>query len=232
MSIVLSKKNRILDLTLPLSGETPSSGKAPEIRMLRQHGENTGDGLSFQMMWFGMNDHTGTHMDAPVHFIPGGQTIDLVDISTLCLMPGICLDLTPDRPYQALDAEMLQQALARMGCSPRDVPVGAFIVLHTGHDCHAGTPAYFDAPFLTPEGMDFLVSLKPRAVGVNAPTVDDRRTSSRPIHKGLLKRNIAIIEGVANTAPLVGRKFVCTALPLRLVGCTGSPVRVVAFVEE
>lgn len=233
MSSLFSGQNcRIFDLTLPLCAETPSSGQAPEIRMIRQHGEEAGDGLSFQMMWFGMNDHTGTHMDAPIHFIPGGQSIDEVDISDFCMMPGVCLDLASDSVYQALDKESIQHALEQAGLSAADVPAGALIILHTGHDRHAGTPVYFDAPFLTPDGMEFLISLNPRAIGVNAPTVDDRRTSTRPIHKGLLARRIAIIEGVANTAPLVGRKFFCTALPLKLVGCTGSPVRVVAFLEE
>lgn len=223
----------MVDLTLPLNAETPSPGlPAPEIRLLRKHGDVFEDGLSFQMTWFGMNDHTGTHMDAPIHFVPGGLTIDEVDISSLFMMPGVCLDFTPGRPYQALDEASARRALEAVGLTPADVPAGAFILLHTGHDRHAGTPAYFDAPFLTPDCVAFLASLAPRAIGVNAPTVDDRRTSERPIHRAILERNIAIIEGVANTEPLVGRRFFCTALPLRLTGCTGSPVRAVALVEE
>lgn len=229
------RESRVIDLTLPVNPRTPSPIQpGVETRTLRRHGSNDTSGFPHQVMWFGMNDHCGTHLDAPLHFIANGKSISDIDIAPLCFMPGICLDFSPCALHQVLDVETVCQSLdkARMKSDIRDVPPGAFIMLHTGHDRHISTHAYFSPPYLTPGAAQLLTCLNPRAIGVNAPTVDDSRVPERPIHMQLLGQDIAIIEGVTNSAQLIGTQFMCSALPLKLTGFTGSPIRLVAFVNH
>ena len=55
-----------------------------KFRTVASHGPDS----PYQMMWFGMTDHTGTHIDAPLHFVPGGKPIDEADLSALYSMPA------------------------------------------------------------------------------------------------------------------------------------------------
>ncbi len=214
--------SRVIDLTRPITPESPSPVKpCMERRILAEHGPNS----PYQMMWFGMNDHTGTHMDAPLHFVPGGPAIEDLNLAALCFMPGIFLDFTTTEPFFCIDAPALEAALS--SCEP--IPEGAFIMVHTGQGWHSSLFGYFDSPYLTHEAALLLAALHPAAVGVNGPTVDDRRAKKRPVHRCLLERGIGIVEGVFHSELLKGQRFHCSALPLSLPGFTGSPLRLVAF---
>lgn len=222
---------RCIDLSLPLNPATPSPvAPGVEQRLVRRYEDATEEGAPhYKMTWFGMNDHCGTHMDAPAHFLPGGADIDEVDIASLCLMPAVRLDLTPGSPYQKIDAPAIRSGIARsLGQTP--LPPQVLLLLHTGHYRFAGQPEYWESPFLTPDACRLLAELQCRAVGINGPTVDDRREVERPAHTLLLSAGLAVIEGVCATEELPDGIFYATALPLRLSGATGSPVRLVAFI--
>lgn len=240
MQALLAQPFRIVDLTMPLNPATPSPVEpGVEQRMVRQYEDPVAEGgIRYRMTWFGMNDHCGTHMDAPSHFIADGIAIDHVDVGRLCLMPAIRLDLTPGSLYQRIDSQDILAALQRMNAGLKargeegvgKPPKNALVILHTGHDRYAGFPEYGQAPFLTPKACRLLHELGVRAVGINGPTVDDRRDTERPAHTLLLSQGIAIIEGVAKTGELPDGIFLASALPLKLTGATGSPVRLVALV--
>ena len=68
----------IIDLSQPITPASPAPCDPPvEFRTVARHGPDS----PYQMMWFGMTDHTGTHIDAPLHFVPGGKPIDEADLS-------------------------------------------------------------------------------------------------------------------------------------------------------
>lgn len=217
----------IIDLSQALCPFSPAPGPGqPDFRTLVAHGPDS----LFQLMWFGMNDHVGTHMDAPLHFIPGGEPIDAARVERLAFMPGVFLDFEPGQPYQCIDESAVISALSGLG----PVAPGACIIVHCGEAWYANAPenqqeAYFASPYLTPEAALRLADLRPAVVAVNGPTVDNRQARERPIHRILLERGIHIVEGLVNTAALRGKRFYCAALPLKLAGLTGSPVRVVAY---
>ena len=76
----------IIDLSQPITPASPAPCDPPvEFRTVASHGPDS----PYQMMWFGMTDHTGTHIDAPLHFVPGGKPIDEADLSALYSMPGV-----------------------------------------------------------------------------------------------------------------------------------------------
>ncbi len=160
MSMLLARPFRVVDLTMPLNPATPSPVEpGVEQRVLRRHGDPAPEGApQYKITWFGMNDHCGTHMDAPSHFIPDGPGIDRADIEAFCLMPAIRLDLAPGSLFQRIDASDILAALdamnARLKAKGEESlgmpPKQSLILLHTGHDRHVGFPEYGQAPFLTP----------------------------------------------------------------------------------
>ena len=185
----------IIDLSQPITPASPAPCDPPvEFRTVASHSPDS----PYQMMWFGMTDHTGTHIDAPLHFVPGGKPIDEADLSALYSMPGVFLDFTAVSCFHKIDAGDVERELKQYGSIPRN----AFIMI------------------------------RPVAVGVNGPTVDDRRGEGRPIHRAFLSHGVHIIEGIVRSELLAGKRFHCTALPLKLAGFTGSPIRFVAVLEE
>lgn len=215
----------IIDLSQPITPASPVPCDPPvAFRTVASHGPAS----LYQMMWFGMTDHVGTHMDAPLHFVPGGKSIDEADLSALYAMPGVFLDVTAADPFHRIEADDVERGLEHYD----SIPENAFIMIHTGTGWYSGTRDYFNSPFLTPAAAERLIRLRPAAVGVNGPTVDDRRGQGRPIHSAFLSRGVYIIEGIVRSELLAGKRFQCTALPLKLVGFTGSPIRLVALLQE
>ncbi len=214
----------IIDLSQTISTDSPSPQEpGVEFRIVVDHGPSS----LYRMMWMGMSDHVGTHIDAPLHFIPGGASIDEADLSDLISMPGVFLDFTPCSPFQEIGIEDVKKKLRPY----ETIPEKAFIMLHTGSDWYNTPGEYFNAPWLTPDAAELLIGLRPAAIGVNGPTVDDRRSPGRPIHTAFLSKGIYIIEGIVRSGQLAGRNFRCTALPLKLQGFTGSPIRLVACTD-
>ena len=199
----------IIDLSQPITPASPAPCDPPvEFRTVASHGPDS----LYQMMWFGMTDHTGTHIDAPLHFVPGGKPIDEADLSALYSMPGVFLDFTAASCFHKIDAGDVERELKQYGSIPRN----AFIMIHTGTGWYSNTREYFNSPFITPAAAERIIRLRPVAVGVNGPTVD----------------GVHIIEGIVHSELLAGKRFHCTALPLKLAGFTGSPIRFVAVLEE
>ena len=158
----------IIDLSQPITPASPAPCDPPvEFRTVASHSPDS----PYQMMWFGMTDHTGTHIDAPLHFVPGGKPIDEADLSALYSMPGVFLDFTAVSCFHKIDAGDVERELKQYGSIPED----AFIMLHTGTGWYSNTQEYFNSPFITPAAAERIIRLRPVAVGVNGPTVDDRR---------------------------------------------------------
>ena len=132
----------IIDLSQPITPASPAPCDPPvEFRTVASHGPDS----PYQMMWFGMTDHTGTHIDAPLHFVPGGKPIDEADLSALYSMPGVFLDFTAVSCFHKIDAGDVERELKQYGSIPED----AFIMLHTGTGWYSNTQEYFNSPFIT-----------------------------------------------------------------------------------
>jgi kynurenine formamidase len=106
------------------------------------------------------------------------------------------------------------------------------VLLHTGWDIHFGTPAYASgAPYLTPEGVDFLVAAGVALVGIDSLNIDNTEgTGERPAHTRLLAAGIHVVEHLTNlgAVPDSGARF--TAAPPLVEGFGTFPVRAFATV--
>lgn len=216
--------SNLVDLTQTIVHGTLSP-KEPnvEFRTIADYSQDA----PYRMMWMGLTDHVGTHIDAPSHFVPGADSIDEADLARLVAMPGIFLDLAANTPFQKIDLNDIEKELNGY----EEIPENAFVMVHTGSAWYHTPQTYFDSPWLTLAAAERIIALSPAAVGVNGPTVDDRRQPGRPIHKAFLSNGIHIIEGIVHSEKLAGKRFRCTALPLKLKGFTGSPIRLVACTD-
>ena len=90
----------IIDLSQPITPASPAPCDPPvEFRTVASHSPDS----PYQMMWFGMTDHTGTHIDAPLHFVPGGKPIDEADLSACIPCPA---SSSTSPPYPASTRSM------------------------------------------------------------------------------------------------------------------------------
>jgi arylformamidase len=160
--------------------------------------------------------HLGTHMDAPLHFIPGAA-----DIASLALVlrPAVVVR-TRER---AIPARALPEAL----------PQGCAVLFDTGWTTSLESRSYYEGfPHLSPELAEALVSRGATLVAIDTPSVDAIDPTSRfPAHRILLGAGIPIVEGLCNLdrLPDGARAFWFAAFPLKLEGADGSPVRAVAL---
>ncbi len=160
--------------------------------------------------------HLGTHIDAPLHFFPGGADVASV---ALALRPAVLVRTRERRvPSSALPAVSLR------GCA---------VLFDTGWTTDAESPAYFDGfPHLSAELAAELVARGAAVVGIDSPSADAVDGDLEcPAHRLLLGAGIPIVEGLANLdrLPDGAGAFWFGAFPLCLDGADGSPVRALAL---
>lgn len=172
--------------------------------------------------------HVGTHLDAPVHFIPDGPTISEIPSDRL-VGPGVVwhLDCAPGGLIDAADLEKASPALRP----------GDMVLLDTGWAGRWGTPEYHDSPSLTVEAAQWLVGNGATLLGVDFPTPDlapHRRPPGFdwPVHQVLLRHGVLIVEHLAQTAPLAGRRVEAVVGAARIEGADGAPARVLARPQD
>jgi len=167
--------------------------------------------------------HVGTHLDAPLHFLPRGETIADLELERLA-GPAVKIRVTP------VDGHISTKRI-REQWNPLEQKPG-ILLLETGHDRLFGTAAFFtDCPDFDPELKSFLLENKITLFGLDLPTVKYPEGNNLQTHLDLLGNNILIVESLANLSVLEKEAYFM-ALPLAIEGLEASPVRAVAFVDD
>lgn len=221
-------RGRIIDLSMPIEEgmQTFPAHWHPfvEVTQLGRHGIE--DRETHKIV---LGTHTGTHIDAPRHFIPGGATIDEADPSVLV---GVAanVDLTRFGPLSEVQADDLASALDGL---PRER-----ILLRFGWDSRLGTNSYYqDLPFLSEGAAHWLVENGCKLLGMDTPMADNPANgrgspNDSPIHKILLGNNVLLLEYLVNLGELSGRTVHLVAAPLKIRGADGAPARVFAWTDD
>lgn len=212
---------RWVDLSHPLWEGLDRAGRA-EAPVLRPVMDLERD--PFAMMEYSFGSHIGTHLDAPSHFVPGGRTIDQIPLDRVT-GPGVVLDV-PAEPHAGLGAEQLEAG------GPAPEPDG-IVLIRTGWEEKAGTPEYFDHPYLLESAVQWLVARQVKLVGMDTITPEMPEAVRHgpftwPVHHALLGQEILVIENVRNMRSLTGRRVEVVAAPINVAGGDGSPVRLLA----
>lgn len=170
------------------------------------------DGSVANVSRLSLGVHSGTHMDAPLHFIEGGKDIDSVDISRLfgrVLVVSAQTDVIDEGLLRPYDLAGVKAVFFRTRASMRDEK----------------TPFWDEYPAITMGCAEYLVQSGILTVGTDYFSIELSRDNSYSVHKKLLSHEMAIIENLdlRNIEPGV-YDYIC--LPLRIAGSDGSPVRV------
>lgn len=172
--------------------------------------------------------HAGTHMDAPLHFVPNGGTIDHVLLEK-CIGPALLVDVTHIGPNGLIEVADLGDAAARISAGTR-------LLLRTDWSSHAEMEDYrTHMPRISADLARWLVERRIALLGVEQPSVASLRPENRAelteVHEILLRAETVIVEGLTNLHLLTQDVVHFIALPLKMRNCDGSPVRAVAIEE-
>ena len=167
-----------------------------------------------------LNSHCGTHMDAPRHFVAGGETIENLPLEAM-VGPALVADLTPVEPKEEL-------TVARLAPWSDRLERGARLLLRTDWSLHAEEPDYTKLnPHVGAELAEWLVARGVALLGVEPHSVADTtdKTRCRRVHRILLEAGVVIVEGLANLHVLRSDTVDLIVLPLKIEGGDGSPAR-------
>jgi kynurenine formamidase len=181
------------------------------------------DTLGYNLSRVVTSTHQGTHIDAPRHFFKNGECIDEVALDR-CVVRAVKIDLTHKQP----DTPILP---ADMAPAEKWISQGCAVLLETGWEKHFPDKQFFSGfPFVSKELADWFVKQKVGLVGMDMPTPNG--DDWKYVHVKMLGAGTLIVEGLANMAALpVNRPFMFYALPLKLKGRDGSPIRAMAIIE-
>jgi arylformamidase len=199
---------QIIDLSVAVNERTPVYPGDPSAK-LEPGGQLDTDGFVDHIVTLGT--HVGTHIDAPLHMLEGGKTLDQFPISRF-VGPGRYVDAR-----KGFSIQTLQEA---------GIKAGDIVLFHTGMSDHFHDPIYYDEyPAMSDEIAQYLVTAKVRMVGLDTGSADNR--DGFPIHKTLLGGGVLIIENLTYLAPLRGHDFTVYALPIKFE-LDAAPARVIA----
>lgn len=189
--------------------------------------------FSSKALALSLSDHSGTHVDAPVHFDPrpGAMSIDEVPLENF-YTEAICLDLAHVPLKHAVTIEEMEAALAKSGqeIRPRDT-----VLIHMAvNERLLGRPGYLhDFPGLSLEAVHWLADRGIGMFGVEAISPAPEGEPNFLAHKACGERGITHMECLVNLDKLVGKgRFRFIGFPLKIKGGTGSPIRAVAVLED
>jgi kynurenine formamidase len=237
-------KGRLVELTHAFGADTifwPTDEQGFVLEPVF-HGTTEG-GWHYEANRFRTAEHGGTHLDAPAHFAAGGETTDSVPLARL-VARAVKIDVaeacTRDRDHAVTRADL--EAHER---EHGRIPDGAIVLLHTGwaarwpdRSAYLGTAARGPAataelhfPGLAGDAARWLAEERRiAAVGIDTASIDPGPSLAFEAHRELAARNVPAFENLASLAALPPRNFWVIALPMRIAGGSGGPLRAVALV--
>lgn len=180
------------------------------------------DGMNLSMITLG--SHTGTHVDAPIHFVKGGKTLDELSVESF-VGKAVVIDMSEIPPGTAIEAPHLERHSKSIGR-------GVIVLLYTGMSKRWEDPrARRNYTYLGTEAAAWLAKKEVKAVGIDYLSVEEFGAKVGSTHYELLSHGIPIIESLnEKLGYLVGRKVLFVCLPIKVGGCDGAPARAMAYV--
>jgi len=230
-----------VDLTYPFDSTTIYWPTAQPFRLTVVSAQRMPAGYYYAANNFSAAEHGGTHVDAPVHFVEGRHTTDQIPVSQL-MGPAVVIDITHQADSSA-DYRVRPTDITAWENAHGAIPQGAIVLIRTGWGSrwpdrarYLGTTKTGAAalPELHFPGLDLdaareLVRRKVNAVGIDSPSIDYGQSSNYGVHRRLFASNVPAFENVANLEQLPAMGAYVIALPFKIKGGTGGPLRIVAL---
>jgi len=231
---------KLIDMTYPFAADTLYWPTAKPFRL-----ETVAEGKTPQGYWYSSNnysasEHGGTHLDAPIHFAEGKWTTEQIPLANL-IGPGVVIDVRskadadPDYLLRKDDIRAWEKKHPR-------IPRGAIVLMYTGWGKYWGDrKRYFGTdepgnvtdlhfPGFSKEAAEFLIKERAvKAVGLDTPSIDHGPSQDFIAHQTLCGASVPIFENVAalDRLPPVGATIF--ALPMKIKGGSGGPLRIFAL---
>lgn len=208
----MARVPKLLDVSVPLTAGMPAYPGNPDFEL--QPVKRIAEGSSSNVSRLVMGTHTGTHVDAPRHFIEDGAGVDALSLDLLIGRARV-VDI-PKRGgigVEELAAIGLREDIRLLIKTPNSA-------LWNGEGFHQ------DYTYVTEEGAKYLVGQGVKVVGVDYLSVEQFKKAGAPAHRALLSQGVVIIEGL-NLSEAEPGMYEMYCLPLRVAGGDGAPARVV-----
>lgn len=210
----------IIDLTQSISPLLKQFPGSPNVHFIKWSKYEM-EGYSLEAMF--LSTHTGTHMDAPSHFVKNGDSIDRIDVNRFYSVRAHLIKIEKKINELITLDDILQ--------SSESILSGDSIVFSTGWEKCYHLDDYMNSnPGLSLEAANYLVKKKINSVVIDCPSIDTGKDPSFTTHHVLLNNDVIIIENVCNLDKINKSPFTLLTLPLKLVGATGSPIRALAII--
>jgi arylformamidase len=185
----------------------------PPVQIEREMSIDRGDAANVSKI--AMGSHTGTHMDAPIHFVPGGEGIDMLPLDAT---------MGEARVIASTDAVSIKRA----ELEPHDIQRGERILFKTRNSNRVWNTDEFDEDFvyISADAAEYLAERGVRTVGVDYLSVGGYKQDGIETHYALLGAGIWIIEGL-NLASVEPGNYELVCLPLKIAGGDGAPARAI-----
>ena len=209
---------KIIDLTREIRNDTKVFPGSPSPKFIDW---TKIDVHSYDSEVIFMSTHTGTHMDAPSHFVKDFSSIDKIAVNRF-ISKAILIKIKkgPDELIAASEIE----------ASNVNIREGDTIIFSTFWEYEVDKDYFFSHnPGLAEDAAKYLINKKINAVGIDSPSIDGGLDNNFPVHKILLSEEVLVVENLCNLNKLNNQNFTLIITPLKLSGASGSPIRAIAI---
>ncbi len=217
------KVEDVVDLSVVVGAATQVYPGDPAVEF---SAHSTIDRDGFNLLSVRMGSQTGTHVDAPYHFVGTSKRIDEIPLDRF-VGTGVIVDATDAGPRGRITWRHVEPVAHLLG-------PGVIVLLKTGWSAHYGTQAYFDNPFLDAGTCRRMIEVGVRTFGIDASSIDETPDGEHPgegfpVHHliadvdGIVSENLTNLAAVDFEAPFI------SLLPLAFEAADGAPVRAVAL---
>lgn len=234
--------DRLVDLSYPFDATSIYWPTAEPFKLDTDFEGVTDKGYFYSAYRYSAAEHGGTHLDAPVHFAKGHHTVDEIPLEQL-MGNGIVIDVTSQC---ASNADYLVSVADFQNWERKNgrIAPGTIVFLRTGfgkrypdRKSYLGTDergaaavAKLHFPGLDPAAARWLTQNRSiKAIGLDTASIDYGQSTLFESHRILFEKNIPAFENVANLDQLPVKGFSVIALPMKIKGGSGGPLRIVAL---
>jgi len=244
-SVVTMPAATIIDLSHSYDEDTVYWPTAPDFTLTTDFEGFTEAGYYYTANTFCTAEHGGTHIDAPIHFAEGRRSVDQIPLEQL--MGGAVVIDVSDQCAENADFMVGVDDFEDWEDEHGPLPDGAIVLLHTGFArfwpdrvLYMGTDERgpeavpnLHFPGLDPEAAEWLVTRRSiNAIGLDTPSIDFGQSDDFRSHQILFEANIPAFENLTGLHKLPPTGFVIIALPMKITGGSGGPLRIIALVPE
>jgi len=233
--------DRIVDLTYAFDANSVYWPTAEQFKLETDFEGMTDKGYFYSAYRYSAAEHGGTHLDSPVHFAKGRYTVDQLPLEHL-MGPAIVIDVTdkcatnPDYLVSVADFENWEKRNGK-------IPAGTIVLLRTGfgkfypdrkkylgtEERGAEAVAKLHFPGLDPVAARWITTNRSiKAIGLDTASIDYGQSTLFESHRALFEKNVPAFENVANLDQLPAKGFSVIALPMKIKGGSGGPLRIIA----